>query len=338
MPSQFTRGDSLREFLTGAASDGATQNDFALSLGGFRSSRQAASLGITLDNAIAGVRVDFASGGNPEGQGDILAVGDTLAWKIAGEFGSAVTFSGTQTNILEGDTPGKFLRVTGTPPFSQGRGNVTLSPLVHGLLGFAEVSPAIATSGGNKYRASIVKNVSAVTVTAFKRWITPLAASVVGDVTALGASGAGTLETTGTFAAWPTSGWCQVRQSGGALRECVYYDERTVTELNVIARGAFGTTPGAGALTDILYPVPGVVLGLDTAGVTAPGAIATIPNETTAPAGVTWVLGINSAGAVAHATITAGQQFGVWYWQNIPAGCKGTPLARVSFTTEFTVP
>lgn len=339
MASENTRGDALREFLTGAASDGAAQDDPALSLGGFRSSARAASLGMTLSSAIKTVVPLFVSGGNGEGTGVITATADTLSWTAPGSSaGTPVTFTGAQTKVLEHPTDaGKFVLASGTQPFTPGRMQMALKSVVHGLFGMGKAPSADLTSGAAYYRASIIKNGSAGTVTSFKRWLKTLGTARTTDSAQLGASGPGTITTTGSFADWPASGWCRVRQSGGTLREVVYYGARTATSLDVIARGVFGTTPAAGANTDVVDAIPGVVCGLDPAGVVTGAAIQTVADENTAPIGVTWNLGITEAGAATVASILAGKQFGVWLWRDIPAGASASPLVQAAFNDKWTV-
>ena len=45
----------------------------------------------------------------------------------------------------------------------------------------------------------------------------------------LSGSGAGTITTAGSLADWPDEGWVQVRNSGGTLKEVVYYTSRSGT-------------------------------------------------------------------------------------------------------------
>ena len=51
--------------------------------------------------------------------------------------------------------------------------------------------------------------------------VAPGASQRVSDAIQLGASGAGTIGTTGSFADWPDSGFCHIKTSGGATREVV---------------------------------------------------------------------------------------------------------------------
>ena len=74
MPEIQTRADSLREYLTGANSDGGTQTNPNLSLGDYRSSTEAVSMLINIVNPVFGLQVTFAAGGNTVGVGTLTAV------------------------------------------------------------------------------------------------------------------------------------------------------------------------------------------------------------------------------------------------------------------------
>lgn len=344
MPDEMTRADSLREYHTGAGSDGAAQADPALSLGNHRSSTQVASLGIAIANAISGITVDFAAGANGEGVGTLTAVSSTvLTWTPpGGAAGQQVTFSGTQTKIVEGLlAPGKFLRVTGTPPFTAGASAITLSDLYNNFHGFDNVTVAQAAAGMNQYRATSVKNVSVNDVLALQRWVASLGTARASDAAQLSGGGSGTIATAITtgYDDWPDSGWAQVRDSGGSLKEVVYYPSRTSTVLTVPAagRGLLGTSATAGADTDIITPVPGIAIAIDPEGVTAAGeAIQTVAGQTTAPAGVTWNLGITAAGGLQIGSMDPGEQVGVWVWRRIPAGAVAVPKQLYKVNDRFT--
>lgn len=344
MPNEFTNADALREYLSGAGSDGGAQTDPNASFGNYRSSTEAPSLGIVIANAVGGVTLTFAGGGNPIGAGLLTATdSSTLTWRPFGAVGAGtgVGFSGTQNKVLEASgQPGQYLRVTGTTPFSGGPATITLSELVNNAFGFDNVSSANALAGYNQYRATIVKNVSGGSVTLFKRWIGELGTQQLPTMAgSLGASGAGTIITGGTFIDWPETGWCHIKTSGGATRELIYYSSRTATVLAVPAAGRarLGTTAGAGAASDILHAVPGVAIAKDPDGVEAAGSsIQTIAGATTEPTGVTWNVGITEATGLSVGTLTAGQQIGMWLWREIPAGAKATPLMDVLLRESFT--
>ncbi len=342
MPAQNTRADSLREYLTGAASAGGSQSNPNASFGHFRSSTEAALYGITFTGSITGVVVNYASGGNAEGDGTLTAIDSThLSWTPPGAMfpGPSVVFSGTQTLILEGNgVPGQYLRVTGTTPFSVNNCTVTLTTLYGDVFSFPDVTIAQATSGISQYRATIIQNEASDDVTNFQRCIVPIGTHQVSDVHQLSGSGSGTITTSGSFADWPAAGWCQVRNSGGTLKEVVYYTSRTGTVLTVpsAGRALLGTSATAGAASDLIYAVPGVAIALDTAGLQASGSsIQTIAGETTAPTSVSWNLGITPATGIQEVTFTAGDALGVWYWRHVPAGAIADPTTEPTYETVF---
>lgn len=341
MAAEYTRADSLREYLTGAASDGGAQSSPAASLGNYRSSTKAAYLGIYIENAITNVTVDFAGGGNPLGVGQLQAVdANTLQWRPAGatSYGPPAVFVGpAEVGVVESNAnPGQFLRVTGSPPFSVGVSDIKLTALVSGHVGFPELSPADAAAGVTHYRAGIIRNEGPGPVTLFKRWIGTLGTAANSGAAALPSSGPGTIVTTGNFIDWPLSGWVRIVTNAGTLREIVYYDGRNNTTLNVVGRALLGTSAAAGATTDLLYPVPGIAIALDPDGVEAFGSnIQTIANATTAPTGVTWKTGIVAADGIAVASLAAGQQIGVWYRRHVPAGARASGLSYVRTLESF---
>jgi hypothetical protein len=109
----------------------------------------------------------------------------------------------------------------------------------------------------------------------------------------------------------------------------VYYTSRTNTVLTVPAagRGLLGSAAGAGAGTDLVRCVPGIAIAIDTAGVTAPGAIQTIANETTSPAAVSFNTGVFASTGLNIGNMDPGQQVGIWIKRQIPAGAAAIALA-----------
>jgi hypothetical protein len=288
------------------------------------------------------VTVDFASAANGEGAGILTATDSThLTWTPpGGTVGNEVEFSGTESKLLEGGSaPGKFLRVTGTTPFSGGPSTITLTDLYNNYFGMDNIAIADAAAGITQYRASIVYNVSGATVESFKRYIASLGTARTSDGAWLTGAGSGTITTSGSLADWPDEGWAQVRNSGGTLKEVVYYTSRSGTTLTVPAagRGLLGTSATAGANTDVITPVPGIAIAIDPEGVVAASeAIQTIASQTTAPTGVTWNLGITAAGGLNIGTMTPGQQVGIWVRRHIPAGSIASPKAVNRIANTFT--
>lgn len=346
MPAIQTRLDSLREYLTGASSDGAAQSNQAASFGNFRSSTEVQNFGITVTSPISGITVAYASGGNAEGAGTLNAVdADTVAWKDFGTsvYGSAQSIANGQSMIVESSSsPGAFLRITRTSasPLT-GTATVTLAKVVDNAYTGSDINPTQATSGVTTYRGTILRNESISTVTGFVRFIGLLGTQQTTNSGQLGASGSGTITITGTFADWPLSGYAQIRNSGGTLKEVIYYSSRTNTVLTVpsTGRALAGSSATAGANTDIAWPVPNVAVALDTAGVQAGGSsIQTIANETTAPTSVTWNLEITESTGISVATILAGQQIGIWMKHFYPANTQSLPTVQMLMQDTFNAP
>lgn len=337
-----TRGDSLYEYLTGAGSDGGTQLSPSLSFGNFRSATEAIHYGIFLTNAIRNAKPVFASGLNPSGAGQLTAFNTTdLAWTPNGAsgYGPRVTFTGTETKMLEAiNAPGQYLRVAGTVPFAPGVAIVSLVRKVNSVFASDDVSIAESAAGVNKYRGTIVRNESSNAVNTIQRYVATYGTQQVSNSAQLGGSGSGTIATSGSFASWPTTGWCQVRSSGNTLKEVVYYSARTATVLTVptAGRALLGTSATAGANTDKVYAVPGIAIALEPGGTQAFGnAIQIIVNGNTAPSGVTWNKEITAATGLQLATLAPNFQIGFWIWKHVPAGIKATPLQANDIYTNF---
>jgi hypothetical protein len=340
---QYTRADSLREYLTGATSDGGAQASPAASLGGYRSSTEALSLGILITGILPGTAVQYAGGANPIGAGILTAL-DTnhLAWQPAGatQQGPPAFFVSTgDVKVVEAyGAPGQYLRVQGTLPFTPGACGVVLSYLVDNFFGFDDVTITQAAGGFSEYRATVVRNQSTSAIGNFQRWVALLGTPQTPNVGSLPASGAGILSTNGTFIDWPTTGWCRIATSSGSLREIVYYNARTNTALTVPAAGRalLGSSSSAGAATDVISPVPGVALGVDPTGVIPFGtAIQTIANANTPPTGVTWATGITPATGAQIGAMAVNYQVGIWAWRQMPAGAVSTPQAVTLFNDNF---
>lgn len=342
MPAEKTRADALREFLSGASMDGGGQTDPQASFGNFRSSTEAISLGITIANAISNATILYAGGSNSPGVGTLTALdSQTLTWKPFGSSspGDPSVIPSGSTGIVEASgSPGAYLRISSSGSFSVTSSQITLAILDGNQFSMEEVSDANASSGIVEYRASIVKNVSSFSVLNFNRWIATLGSSNSSDQAVLGASGSGTIATTGTFSDWPTSGWCQIRNISNTIREVVYYSSRSDTVLTVpnSGRALLGTSSSAGSTNDTIYPVPGVAIGVDPTGVQIMGSsIQTIASGTTAPTSVSWNLGIIEADGLQIGTIQPGEQVGIWVKRHIPNSCKSTPQALVKFFNNF---
>lgn len=343
MPAEKTRLDSVREYLTGASGDGGTQSNQALSLGNFRSSTEALSYGITVSSPIANITIIYASGGNNAGAGSLQCIdANTLQWKDAGgTYGIAQSIANGETKILENSVnPGAYIRITRTSATGlvPGTATVTLTELIDNVFSGSDVTASQASTGITTYRATMLRNEAAGSVTGFQRCIGLLGTPQTTNTTQLGASGAGTIVISGTFADWPGAGFAQVRSSGGTLKELVYYTNRTNTVLTVPAAGRalLGTTATAGSASDIAYPVPGLAIGEDSAGIQSSGAsIQTIANETTAPTGISWSLEITNITGINFGNLGTTQQVGCWFKRVFPAGTTSQPNNQYIFQDTY---
>lgn len=340
MADEKTRADSLRFYLTGAASDGGTQTDPDASLGNYRSSTLDEYFDQNVTSAISNVTIDFVSGAHAEGNGTLTADSvDTLTWTPpGGSAGAAVTIANGETKVLEGSgAPEQYIRVSRTTADDlTGAATVALTKKYNNAIGFDNVEASEASAGDTEYRAMMVKNESTVSVENVKVYIATLGTQRVSDTTQLGASGAGTVEssTASAFADWPESGFCRIEDSGNTLQEIVYYSSRTDTVLTVpsAGRGLLGTSASAGAATDLIYPVPGIRIAKEAP---SSDAIQTIADESTAPTSVTWSTGITSAGGIDIGTLAASALYGLWVERVVVAGATSAASVEQALTWAF---
>ncbi len=328
MPDEMTRADSLRRYLSGAGSDGGAQSDPDASLGGYRSSSPVGGMGVSRAGAISNLTIDYAAPENGTGDGTLEATGSgTIRWTApGGSAGADVAIGNGETKLVEsGGESGRFLIVSRTSAASlTGTETVTLADVYNNVIGMGNVSSADAASGADHYRAIMLKNVNAVAISDLKAYLATLGTQAVSDSADLDGSGAGTITTTDSFADWPESGFCRIAQSGGTLREIVYYTSRTETSLTVPAegRGMLGTSAAAGANDDKLDAVPGIRLASETP---VSDEIQTIADEETAPAGVSWNTGIDAAGGIDLGTLAAGEMVGLWIHRQVAEGTAASP-------------
>ena len=342
MADQYTRGDSVRDYLTGASSAVGTQTDPNASLGNYRSSTEAVSYTVSVTSPISGITVEAASGSNTEGAGQIEAVdANTLRWRSNGNtYGPDQVIANGETKILEQDSlPGAFVRVTRTSATAlSGTATVTLTKATQNVYGFDNVSSAEAAAGDTEYRCVITKNCSILDVDNYKVFSGTLGTQGTSDTTQLGAVGAGTIETTGSYADWPTSGWVCIRSAVDTVREVAYYSSRTDTVLTVETggRARLGTSAAAGAAGDTVDAVPGIAIGANNAGVQASGAqIQQVADEDTAPAGVTFVVGLTAASGVNVGTIGPNEEIGIWLMREIPASATSIAQNEVRLKATY---
>jgi len=338
MSEENTRADSVRLYLTGAASQGGAQADPDLALGGYRSSTEALLFGHTIDSPIANITVDYVSGGNSVGAGTLTAASvDTLQYTApGGAIGPAVTIANGETKIIEDAAASAYIRVTRTSVTDlTGTATINLVHLFNNVFGFDDVLDAEQTAGDVEYRCFCLKNTSASIVKNLTAWIGTLGTQLVSALTQLSASGAGTISvSSGDYTDWPASGFCRVEDSGGTLKEIVYYGSRTTTALTIDAAGraALGTTAAAGAATDLIYAVPGVQIATETA---VSDAVQTIADEDTAPTSLTFDEGITAATGLDLGDLAAADEVFVWIERNVIAGASSSASLTNLFNFSF---
>jgi len=330
--NEFSNIDSLGVFLSGAVSDGGAQTDPDLSLGNYRSSTRADLIGFTISKPINGIKIERIGAANGYGIGSLAAVdGDNLTWTApGGEPGDAIRINNSETKVLETDGDARKFIVVSRQTTDEliGIASVTLLPIVNNVIGFSNVSDTERAAGETKLRCIIFKNLnSSYKIRNLKFYIGTLGTRQTSDGGQLGASGSGTIQTTGTFIDWPKVGYCRVQQNSGDLREIVYYSGRTDTILTVPAagRGLLGTTPAAGTATDTLDAVPGIKIAKELP-VADQCSVADDENDTSEVTGFDWTTGITTDGGFVVPVLDPDDMAAVWIWLEIPAGATASPL------------
>lgn len=344
MPDVATLADALRWHLTGAGSDGGAQADPDAALGNYRSSSEWQQLGVI--GALAGFAVAFAAGSNGAGNGTLETDGaGNVRWTAPGSStpGAYVAIADAATQLLlDGEDPLKFVRVTRDAASAPAAATATVT-LVDV---FNSIFDNVSGGGGNdesgagddEYRCLMLRNASSKTAYAVKVWVKPLHNTAeVSDSAQLGGAGSGTVGTTGSFAGWPSSGWARIVDSGGTLREIVYYSSRTDTVLTVPAggRGRLGTSAAAGAATDSVWSVPGWRIAKEAPSAQPSGFVQTVADEDTAPGGVSWSTGIVAADGVSVGTLKAGEIQGLWIHREIIASHVAHAQVRASLAWSW---
>lgn len=339
MANAGTGADSLGLYLTGVLGDvNAYSPDY--SLGGRRLGVEVQPYAWLIgERVIPPLIVEQVTGANGEGVGLLAATGtDSVTWTPpGGSAGDAVTIADGETKLIEGATASKAIRITrDSSDDLGGQMDVELLTAYANLLAFDAVTNTERGAGHNSYRAGMLRNRGSLAQDTLRVYVKTLATQRTSDAGQLGASGSGTIETTGSFADWPASGWAHVRTSGGSTREIVYYASRTSTVLNVASghRGRLGTSAAAGASDDTVDAVPGIRIGWESPSA---GKIQSVANDTTAPSGITWSTGISAADGLQLASLAAGAEQGLWLHREIPALAAGSASLENAIVVAWTV-
>lgn len=337
-----TRADSIHMFLSGAGSDGGAQSDPDASLGGFRSSTRVEPSGFIIQTPgqLPELQILRMAGEDGEGVGTITrSDDDSLTYQAPGDtIGVAQKVLDTETKVLESGTPSLYVVVkrNGTLPFI---GTLTFKVVerLNGAIGFDDVNDSERAAGDDEYRGVVLKNESGSDIENLRSFLGELATSQTTDVAQLPAAGAGTIETSANFNDADDEGYFQVRDSGGTLREIGYYSSRTSVELTVPAtgRGLLGTTASAGAATDTVHFVPGLRIAKEAPSSQPSGSFQTIPNENTAPTGVTFDAPITDAGGIDTGELDAGFIGLIWMHRQVPSGMIATARQRAVLKHGF---
>lgn len=332
MADQQTHADSLRYYLGGATSDGGAQTDPDASLGDFRSSTEAVEVDFSVSNPISGISVDFVAGDNALGAGFLTAVGvDALTWEApGGTAGVAVTILNGETKIIEDIDLNQFIRVSRSSAAAlTGTATVTVIEKLENLFAFDIVDATEQAAGVTRFRGFFVRNESLAAIANLGFRYDELGTQQTSDVTQLGASGAGTIETAGSFADWPAQGFVKIVTSGIVEREIVYYGSRTATILTVAANGrglALGdeNAAAAGAASDTVHAVPGYSVAIEAPSSQPSGNIQVIADDITPPTALTFKLPITDVDAVVVGGLSASNIHGVWQKSVFPPGATAS--------------
>ena len=345
MGDVYTGADSIRLYLTGAASDGAAQADPNLSLGKYRSSSLATTLGVAVAGGPANITVDYVSGACGEGDHSISSetTGSLAFTPAGGSKGTAVTIANGETKVLVagGSEPAKYCVVTRTSATNlSGTATVTTAYQFNNVVGFDNVSTAEQAAGDSEYRCLAAKNVSAATTNGLLIWLSTLGTPRTVNATGYAASGAVTVTiTSGDVDDWPESGAVLNSDTG----EVLYYSSRSSSALTVPAGGRDIWTDvaggAAGSSGDALVPIPMIRLGAEAPASQPDGAFTdkTSAGEGSAPAGVTFVHPIASddADVVDIGSLSAGNIYGLWIERIVIAGAAATASATNSIDFTF---
>lgn len=341
MAAAYTDADAIGLYLSASESATAITSPDA-SLGGVRLHDEIEALGWHVDGkVIPGLIVQQACG--TTGIGTIRATGaNVLAYTAPGDAeGAPVAIASGESVVLPSNTSTMWVRVLRidstafvVEPDAAGMTlefvKVSRNPLSHG-----NVTNAQRVAGLSTYRAAFLGNHSANQITSVTVRLKALGTARTSDSAQLGASGSGTITTTGSLVDWPDAGWVRIVTSGGTLREVAYYTSRTGTTLTIptAGRGLLGTTAAAGAATDTITPIPGIRVAIET-----PDSDMTVQvpaNENTAPTGMTWYTGTTAGTGASVGALESWQWVCLRTHREIPAGASAAWQAEAPIIVEW---
>lgn len=323
-----TGPDALRFFHTGAANHADAQTDPDASIGTHHSSTEAAAITATDTTPNLGstpITINRVAGRNGTGNGTLTATGaDTVTWTPpGGSAGAVVTILNGETRQIPGSDANKYVVITRDS--ATGMTSSTVVAIIYNkpnVFGVDDISTSESSAGDDEYRCVSIENLGTADVKNIKVRVRQLGTQQVSDGGQLGASGSGSITTTGSFSTWPESGGCWISESDDTERELVYYSSRTATVLTVPTAGrALGvTSAAAGAAGDKVYAVPLIELALDAPASQPSGLFEAVANEDTAPTGPTFTTPVITADELAIGDLTQNQIYGIWMHRITPAG------------------
>ncbi len=335
--------DALAIFHSGALVRAYAQQSEIACLGGERSSTEMLRLAALIEFPIPDLWIEHIFGENGEGEAFIEVKDSNELYYTApgGTKGAAVTLADGDTKVLEDNDDDMAIRVSrsgadGFAAYLNKHMSLLLRKPFGTPLGHDNVTDAEREVGHSSYRAIFLKNHGTLQMTLLKVWRKTLGTQQVTDGGQLGGAGAGTITTTGSFADWPASGNAYIKTTGGAEQEEIAYTSRTATVLTVPAAGRaqLGTSATAGNADDTIDATPAIRIAPETPG--GSDTIQTIANETTAPTGRTWDLGITAATGVSIGTLATGVERGLWIHRQIAADTTGAGYIENALNFSFT--
>jgi hypothetical protein len=336
-----TKADSLAILLTNESAFPAEITDDE-SLGGYTSNKYADKKGFYVSGNLIGVEILRLAG--PEGIGSIEAVDENNLRFTApsGIPGAAVTIANNETKMLEDGTEPAYFAVVKRKTIEDLKGSLTINivAIYNNVFGMSNISGAEQQAGENKLRCIALKNVHAsLSITNLKVWIKTLGTQRVSDIDQLGASGAGTIETAGSLADWPLTGFCRIETAAGSLREIVYYSNRNSVVITVPAAGRalLGTSSAAGTATDKIYPIPGVKIASESPDGNGLFSIADDENDIEAVSGLSWTTGIIAANGLNIGSMASNAKMGCWIWLVVPVGQTAAATLENSLSWSWTL-
>jgi hypothetical protein len=161
MVAYITHADTLRVYLTGAASDGNPQTDNNASFGNFRSSTECGLLAGIYESCPSALQIDGIAGIVGEDIAYVQGVRDTgeAVFYIDSEAeGDTLTLANGDTGSIESATANKFARISRIDTTGlAGPTKINVQERYNNAFGFPDVSDSQGAAGLNTYRAVMLR-------------------------------------------------------------------------------------------------------------------------------------------------------------------------------------